>query len=184
MVGLKTVGKRFEIPFLVVEGGSGIVTGILSETDQASQPSYVFVQPRHVFRASYPTAIRAGMVIRSRIGTNFIVGDNGPSETYRGTLWESFRLFEPTGQYLWQRRVKVIDPITRVYTDGGEPQTMGLIYAALEPLDREQTDRDMRQNFEQVRLITGADIKSDDIIDNRAVTKVDKQLGLAIGVLT
>jgi len=184
MAGLKTAGKRFEIPFIVIEGGSGIVTGILSETDQASQPSYVFVQPRHVFRCSYPTAVKPGMVIQSQAGTKFIVGDNGPSETWRGTLWESFRLFEPTGRYLWQRRVKVIDPITKLKMDALVPQNLGMIYAALEPIDREQIDRDMRQNFEQVRLIAGADIQSDDLVDNRAVTKVDKQLGLAIGVLT
>lgn len=184
MTSLKTVGKRFEIPFSVVEGGSGIVTGILSETDQAGQPSYVFVQPRHIFRATYPTAIRSGMVIRSRIGTNFIVADNGPSETWRGTLWQSFRLFEPTGRYLWQRRVQTTDPITRTKMENGPPETLGWVYAALEPLDREQTDRDMRQNFEQIRMITGAPVRPDDLLDNRAVTKVDKQLGLAIGVLT
>lgn len=183
MTGLKAVGKRFEIAFVVVEGGSGIVTGMLSETDQNAQPSYVFVQPRHVLRASHPTAIKPGMVLQSPSGALFIVGANGPSEKLPGTLWQSFRLFEPTGRYLWQRRTKTIDLITKVATDAGL-QDMGMIYAALEPLDREQTDRDMRQNFEQVRLITGAPIKSDDLIDNRAVTKVDKQLGLAIGVLT
>lgn len=184
MTGLKSAGKRFEIPFTVVEGGSGIVTGILSETDQASQPSYVFVQPRHVFRASWPSAVEPGMVLQSRLGTTFIVGDNGPSETWRGTLWESYRLFEPTGRYVWRRRVKAMDPITRTLTDNGEPEELGLIYAAMEPLDRLQTDRDMRQNFEQIRFITGANVQPDDILDNRAVTKVDKQLGLAIGVLT
>lgn len=184
MTGLKTVGKRFEIPMIVVEGGSGIVNGILSETDQAGQPSYVFVQPRHIFRAAYPTAVKPGMVLRTRIGTNFIVGANGPSETWRGTLWQSFRLFEPTGLYRWTRRTKVVDPITRLETDTGIPEDLGMIYAALEPLDREQTDRDMRQNFEQLRFIAGAPVRSDDLLDNRSVTKVDKQLGLAIGVLT
>jgi hypothetical protein len=183
MVSLKTVGKRFEVTFTVIEGGSGIVTGILSETDQNSQPSYVFVQPRHVLRTLPLTAVKSGMVLRAPSGAPFIVGDNGPSEQHIGTLWQSFRLFEPTGQYLWQRRTKVMDPIAKQYKEG-PLQPMGTIWAALEPLDRTQDDREMRVTFPQQRLITGAAVKVDDLVDNRAVTKVDKQLGLAIGTLT
>ena len=62
MVSLASVARRFEVPFTVIEGGRGQVTGILSETDQNSQPSYVFVQPRHVLRTPFPTALKAGMV--------------------------------------------------------------------------------------------------------------------------
>jgi len=183
MVSLASVGQRYEVSFRVVEGGTGTVMGILSETDQNSQPSYVFVKPRHVLRTRARTAIRAGMVLQSPIGAYFIVGENGPSEQPQGTIWQSFRLFEPTGRYLWTRRAKVKDPITKQDREG-PIQNMGLIWAALEPLDREQADREMRVNFEQARFITGAPIKPSDLIDNRPITKVDKQLGLAIGVLT
>lgn len=184
MVSLKTVGARFEIPFRVIEGGSGVVMGVLSETDQNSQPSYIFVQPRHVLRASFPTAIRSGMVLRSQAGSIFIVGDNGPSENARGTLWQSFRLFEPTGLVEWRRRRKIMDPIVKVEREGGEPELLGRIWVAIEPVDREAYDVTLRTSFEQTRFITGAPILSDDLIDNRAVTKVDKQLGLSIGMLT
>lgn len=183
MVSLAKVGARFEIPFQVIAGGSGVIMAILSETEQASQPSYVFVQPRHVLRTPAQTALRVGMVIRSPSGSPFIVGGNGPSEHQSGTLWQSFRLFEPTGQYLWQRRSRVLDPITKQYREG-PLGIIGTIWAALEQMDREQMDREMRNSFEQQRFITGAAILADDLIDNRAVTKVDKQLGLAIGVLT
>lgn len=183
MVSLNTVGARFEIPFRVVEGGKGLVKGILSETDQNAQPSYIFVQPRHVLRTTLPSAIKLGMVLRSASGANFIVGANGPSETYRGTIWQSFRLFEPTGQYDWVRRSKLEDPITKQPREG-PPIPMGKIWVAIEPLDREAFDRSLRSSFEQTRFITGAPIESDDLVDNRAVTKVDKQLGLSIGVLT
>jgi hypothetical protein len=183
MVSLASVSRRFEIPFRVISGGAGVVMATLSETDQNSQPSYVFVQPRHVLRTPTLTALKAGMVIEAPSGAPFIVGLNGPSESHIGTLWQSFRLFEPTGQYPWVKRTKVMDPIAHVLREG-PPVQMGLIWAALEPMDREQSDREMRQNFEQQRMITGADVKADDLVDNRAVTKVDKQLGLAIGVLT
>lgn len=183
MVSLTSVAKRFELPFTVVEGGRGRVLGVLSETEQSAQPSYVFVQPRHVLRTMAKTALRAGMVIMSPSGARFIVGNNGPSEQQEGTIWQSFRLFEPTGRYHWQRRTQTIDPITRMKTEG-DPESLGFRWVALEALEREQSDREMRATFEQMRFITGADIKNGDLIDNRIVSKVDKQLGLAIGIVT
>lgn len=183
MVSLTSVSERFHIPWTLIAGGTGQVVGTVSETDQTSQPSYVFVRPRHVFRTRFPTSLKAGMVIQSPHGLVFIVGDNGPSELREGVLWQSFRVFEPTGKYLWQRRTTTLDPVTRIETEG-TPQTMGVVYAAIETMDRLQLDREMRQNFEQQRFITGSEILPDDIFDNRIVTKVDKQLGLAIGTLT
>jgi hypothetical protein len=183
MVSLISVSERFHIPWTLIAGGSGEVFGTVSETDQTSQPSYIFVRPRHVFRTQFPTALKSGMVIQSPHGIVFIVGDNGPSELKEGVLWQSFRVFEPTGQYLWQRRTTTLDPITRIETEG-PPESLGVVYAAIETMDRLQSDREMRQNFEQQRFITSADVQADDLFDNRIVTKVDKQLGLAIGTLT
>ena len=58
------------------------------------------------------------------------------------------------------------------------------IWAAIEPLDRMAFDRELRASFEQVRVITGALILPDDVVDNQPVSRVDKQLGVSIGVLT
>lgn len=184
MVSLKTVGNRFSTKFIILEGGSGVVHGEMSETEQNSQPSYVFIAPRHVLRTKFPTLVNPGMAIQSPAGTVFIVGDNGPSETSKGTIWQSFRLFEATGQYLWTRRGKTLDPITKQLQDTHVPEQLGLIWAALEPLERMQADREIHYQFGQSRIITGAPLKDDDLVDNRPVTKVDKQLGLSIGVLT
>lgn len=183
MVSLTSVSHRFLLPFVLVEGGRGVIMATVSETEQSSQPSYVFVRPRHVLRTTLPTALKTGMVLRSPSGALFIVGDNGPSETREGTLWQSYRVFEPTGRYLWQSRTKVLDPITKVEGEG-PLVNRGYVYAAVEAMDRLQSDREMRQSFDQVRFITGAAVKDDDLFDNRRVTKVDRQLGLAIGTLT
>ena len=184
MVSLKTVGSRFNTHFVVVQNGSGIVFGELSETEQNSQPSYVFVAPRHVMRTRYPTAVKPGMVLRSPAGEHFIVGDNGPSEQRSGTIWISFRLFEATGKYRWTRRQKIIDPITRQEQDTGKSVDMGMIWAAIEPMDRLAFDREIHYSFGQARIITGSPIRENDLVDNRAVSKLDKQLGLSIAMLT
>lgn len=183
MVSLQSVGNRFDITLRVIDGGSGIVTGVLSETDQNAQPAYVFINPRHVLRTLHPTAVRIGMVLETLQGSKFIVGDNGPSENWRGTLFESFRLFQTTGQYTWKRRTRITDPITNAERDG-PIEDKGLIWAAIEALEREVNDSKLRTSFEQNRFITGAPVLADDLIDNRPITKVDKQLGLQIGVIT
>ncbi len=185
MVSLSTVGFRFMTSFVVIDGGSGIVHGEISESEQNSQPSYVFVSPRHVLRTAFPSAVRTGMVLRSPAGRVFIVGDNGPSEQRIGTIWTSFRLFEATGRYSWRRRNKTLDPITKQTRDSGLINVgTGLIWAALEPLDRLQFDREIHFQFPQSRVITGAALQDDDLVDNRPVSKLDKQLGLSIGLLT
>jgi hypothetical protein len=184
MAMLKKVGQRFYHHFEVIEGGSGLVSGLLSETEQQAQPSYVFIQPRHVFRVPFPSALRAGMVIRSNAGEVYIVGENGPSERKQGTIWQSYRLFEATKRVTWARRTKIIDPITTLPRDKLKEENLGMIWVALEPFDREAADREIRFSFEQHRVIAGVEILAEDLIDNRAVTKVDKQLGLSIGVVT
>jgi hypothetical protein len=183
MVSLASVGARFEVALQVIEGGVGEVRGVLSETEQTSQPSYVFVQPRHVLRVRPPSALRAGMVVRTPMGEVYLVGDNGPSEQADGALWQSYRLFEATGRYSWKRRTRIKDPITKADKEG-PLEDLGLIWAALEVLDRTESDREIRIDYTQSRFISGVAVARGDLIDNRSVSRVDRQLGLAIGIVT
>jgi hypothetical protein len=183
MASLKKIGRRFEVPLTIVEGGSGIVHGLISEADQKQIPVYAFVNPRHVLRTAVNTAVRAGMVLRTAGGSYFIVGNNGPSEQREGTIWMSWRLFEATQQVKWQRRKKVVDLVTRLETDQG-PVDLGTFWAAVEPLDREVGDFRMSGSFEQSRIITGKQILHDDLIDGRKVTRAEPALGVIIGVIT
>lgn len=183
MASLTKVGRRFELPFTVIEGGSGIIRGVMSEADQKQIPVYAFVNPRHVLRTTAKTALRSGMVLRSPIGAYFIVGDNGPSEQAEGPLWQSWRLFEATKLVKWERRKKIIDPVVKVERDDGY-EDMGMIWAAVEPLDREVSDFRAATSFEQARIITGRPLKNDDVVDGRKVTRAELTLGVIIGVLT
>jgi hypothetical protein len=183
MSRLRDVAEKFATFFTIIAGGSGLVRGALSPANLNEQPAYLFITPRHVFKTPFPTALKPGMVLRSNGGEVFIVGENGPSDTFKGMLWQSFRLFEATGQYEWARGKEYQDQITHLKTKG-KPEVIDTIWAALESLDREVADREMRVNFEQRRVITGSPIKVGDTVDNHTVSKVDKQLGLWIGVLT
>lgn len=183
MASLTRIGRRYEVPFTIVEGGSGIVHGLIGEADQGQIPSFQFIPARKILRTPAQTALALSMVIRAPSGTHYIVGENGPSERPEGELFQSWRLFEATGRYRWMRRTKLEDAATGLPKEG-VPEDMGLIWCALEPLDREVGDFRMSASFEQSRVITGKEIRHDDLVDGRKVIKADAILGVHIGTLT
>jgi len=159
------------------------VSGIITETDQSQVPSYIFVPPRHIYRMTYPTALKVGQVVETPTNLRFIVGDNGPSEQSEGVLWQSFRLFQATHYLPWTRRTTTIDPITRLDRDA-VPEDKGNIWVAIEPTDREELDRRIKHSAERARFISGENVEADDLIGDYEVIRSDRQLGLQIGVLT
>lgn len=183
MSRLNRLHRRFQVPLTVVEGGSGIIYGQLSETDQTQIPAYTFVNPRRILRTDFKTPLRKGMVLRSPSGEVYIVGENGASDVPSGTIWQSWRLFEANGQFSWVRRTTVIDQVTHLPREG-EQVDMGLIWVAVEPLDREAPDRRLRTSHEQDRFICGADVQSNDIVNGKKVIRADRVLGIKLGVLT
>ena len=183
MVSLVSVQKRFEIPLEVIGGGIGMFKGVLSEAEQNSQPTYVFAHPRRVMRVAPNVPVQTGMLVLTPSGERLLVGENGPSETWRGVLWCSFRMFAVTKQVRWTRRQFAADPITQLPRDIGD-QLMGNPWLVIEPQDRETNDSKLHHSFETVRFISGEDIRGDDLIDGHPVTKADLQLGLKVGVYT
>jgi hypothetical protein len=170
------------IPMAVIEGGRGTIYGTLTETDQTQIPAYTFVNPRRIMRTNPASALRAGMVLRSPSGEVFIVGENGPSDAPGGMLWQSWRLFEATAQVTWQRRTSIIDAVTQLPREG-QLQDMGMIWALIEPTDRETPDLTMRVSHEQDRLLCGAAIQHDDLVNGKKVIRADLVLGVRLGTL-
>jgi hypothetical protein len=181
MPSLQRVDERFGSLFTVIQGGGGQFTGMLSEPPQGEVPSFQFNLPRRLLRVEAKLPITEGMVIRTPDGTAFMVGHHGAAESYQGALFRNFRLFEATGQFSWQRRGKEIDPATRLPRDTGL-QDLPAIYGVYEP-SPEMFDRQMRTSFEAGRFITNSDVKINDVVDGRKVSRVDMQLGLRLCTL-
>jgi hypothetical protein len=183
MASLSKINSRFEIPLTVVEGGSGIIMGVVTEADQKQLPVNVFINPRHVLRTSAVTAVKPGMVLRTPAGSHYIVGYNGPSDQPEGTIWQSWRLFEATDQLKWERRTKVTDTVTQLDRDG-PLEDLGMIWVAVEMLARQLTDFRTSQNFEQSQIITGRPVQTDDLLGGRKVTRAVIAMGITVGALT
>jgi hypothetical protein len=107
-----------------------------------------------------------------------MVGKHGDSEGRDSLLFRTFRLFEASERYAWQRRGKMTDPVTRLETDNGLV-ALGMIWGAYEP-SPEMFDRQLRGSFETARFITNAPVEKDDVVDGMKVSRADDQLGLKL----
>lgn len=181
MPSLQQADERFGTLLTLIEGGSGQFRGIVSEPGQGEVPSYQFNLPRRLLRVEAGLPITAGQVVRSPEGTTWMLGKHGDSELERGITFRSFRMFEATQLFSWKKRDKVVDLATTLPKDNGlldQPD----IWGAYEP-SPEMFDRQMRTTFETGRFITTADVKRDDVVDGRKVSRVDLQLGLRLCTL-
>lgn len=175
MPSLQKVNDRFLERIEVIEQGSGFFLGIVDEPSQGTIPAYQFTSPRRLVRTNPGVPLKSGMVIRTKAGAIYIVGDLGDADD----IFQSFRLFEVTGQYAWQSRGKTIDPVTELPTDNGLVNN-GLIWGTYEPGSQEVFDRQLHLDMETGRFITNALIKRDDVVDGKRVTRVDHVLGLQL----
>ena len=179
MPSLRKVNDRFVDRIEVIEGGSGFFQGIIDEPSQGTIPAYQFTSPRRLVRTNPGVPLKAGMVIRAVGGATYIVGDLGDSDD----IFQSFRLFETTGQYVWKARAKAIDPVTELPMENGTTEK-GIIWGTYEPGAQETFDRQLHLDFETGRFITNAMLQRDDIVNEKRVTRVDRVLGLSLAVLS
>lgn len=181
MPSLQRADDRFGTPLTLIEGGSGVFTGVITEPNQGEVPAYLFNLPRRLLRVDAQLPVKAGMVVRGSAGTTWMLGEHGDAETGWGVIFRSFVMFEATQQFTWQKRTKIIDTITTLERDAGlvdQPP----IWGCYEPAP-EMFDKQLHSNFEIARLITTADVKRDDMVNGMKVNRVDVQLGVRIVTL-
>lgn len=178
MPSLRKANDRFTHRLEIIEGGSGFFQGIIDDPVQGALPSYQFTNGRRILRVNPHAPIDAGIVIKTKGGSTYVVGDLGDADE----IFQSYRLFEVTGKYLWQSRGKTIDPVTKLPQDSGLV-SKGMIWGAYEPISREVFDRQLNINNESGNFITTAKVQRDDVIDGKRVTRVDHVLGIQLAVL-
>jgi hypothetical protein len=172
---LQKADDRFMHRFQVIEGGSGYFYGIIDEPRQGAVPVYQFVTDRRLLRVNPGVPISSGMIIKTPNESVFIVAKHGDAEE----IFDSFRLVEPTGQYLWQKRGKTVDPVTNLPRDTGLV-SQGQMWGSYEPAATEMFDRQIRSSFETGRFVTNRPVAVDDIVDGKRVARSDLQLGLYV----
>jgi len=182
MLSLASIDDKFNIRFEIIENGSGVFHGILDEIVMNQAPSFVFVAPRRLLRVPAGLPLNTAMIIKSEAGTNYMLGEHGFAESFQGTVFNAFRLFPTSSKFALMRSSTRADLVTGLETnDRVEP--IANIWGSYEPTP-EQFDRELRVAAETARFITNHPIERGDIIDDKKVFRVDKELGLYIATLS
>lgn len=185
MLSLHGADDRFKIRFDVIENGSGSFHGIIDEISQNQVPNYVFTLSRRLLRVDQGLPLNSSMVIRSAGGTPFLLGEHGDAEATEGVIFRSYRLFQPSGRYKWERVVRVTDPVTGLLeSEGLQEMVPAYIWGSFEPAQREAFDREYHVSTEQAQFITNQPIRRQDRVEGKDVIRVDFRLGLYIATLS
>lgn len=180
MPSLSNSARRFEIPVEDLTAGASF-PATLTEPQPTNPPAFQFTNERRLLRVRDGVADPVGHVIRTPAGERFVVADHGYSES-RGTkvIFRSYRLYEVTHELTWERRQKLLDPVTKVERDVGYVAVAPGVALGAYETEREVLDRGLRTNFEAGRFITNAPVLLDDRLGGRQVVRVDKLLSIWI----
>jgi hypothetical protein len=183
MLSLASVDEKFKTRFEIIQNGVGVFTGIIDEISQTQVPSYVFSPPRRLLRVDKLLPLSTKMILKTQGGTIYLIGQHGDSETAQGTVFRSFRLFQSTKLFHWQRRQSKLNAVTNLpETEEMIDMTPPYIYGSYEPTP-EAFDRETHVSVETARFITNQPIHRQDRVDGKDVIRVDEQLGLFIATL-
>lgn len=174
---LGNAAARFDTTFQIVNGPR--FRGQLQEIADTTRVSN-FHSARRLLRVRPGSAVRVRDVFRTSGGQLFLCASHG--DRFRiDQLFREFKLFEMTEIAEWLRKEVTVDPVTGLEV-GGDYVSKGPIYVAEEPAgDEEDQIRIPRQTF---RLITGADLKVDDMVNGMIVRAVTTELGVTVAEIS
>lgn len=178
---LSKTRQKFDIPFQIIDRGSGTFYGALEDIQLSGGSTLEWVAPRRILKVPIDLMLYGGMVIQSPQGVNYMVAFYSPSETSQGEPFRAFKLYQATVIATLKRRTTVIDARTGLPREGpiGEGKE---IYASFEPL-QEAFDRELRIPNEKTRLVTNEPVSEGDIINGETVIEAHEFLGLWGAVL-
>lgn len=178
---IKATRHKFDIPFTIIDKGSGTFLAAFEDIDLSEGGTLDWVPPRRILKVPVALPVTGGMVITSPLGVEYMVAEHSPSETSQGNPFKAFKLFQVTSHLEMRRRSTTIDLRTGLPREGVlGPVTV--IYASREPL-QEAFDRELRIPNEKSRLVTNEPIVAGDIIDGETVIEAHAFRGLWGAVL-
>ena len=178
---IQATREKFEIPFSVIENGTGTFHGALEDINLPEGATVNWVAPRRILKVSPNLHLKPRMVIQSPSGLKYMVASHSPSETSMGDPFVAYRLYEARHVAQLTRRTTVTDVRTGLEREGVESDPVS-IYLSFEPL-QEAFDREIRIPHEKRRIITNHEIIRGDLIDGDTVLEVHDALGLSGAVL-
>lgn len=176
MPSLQTIGQRFENNLLRADGFP--FKAAIMPLDEGAIAAYDFTEPRVIMRLRHDSTVGTGDVVIDPAGRRYLLADHDQNAIYDTVLYKSHRCFLMNKQVLWEREAPgVVDPLTKLKKSAGKV-SLGTIDVLVEQFGREDMDFSIKVREQTRRLVTGADIQLNDIVDNMVVKRLDKSLGV------
>ena len=179
-VSLANVHRRHESMLKTIDGFP--FPGVVYAAGEGTIPSYDFSETRFLLRVRSTSPIKAGLVVVDTNKRVFLTANHDFALNQGVPLYRTLRLFPANKQLKWQREQTVIDSLTQLERGNGKAD-LGTIWALKEPITREPIDLTLRIKEQAFRIITNAELRDGDILDDMVVRRVDDVLGLTLAEL-
>lgn len=179
-ISLQNVTRRAESMLRTAEGFP--FPGTIFAQGEGTVASYDFSVPRFLMRIRTGSPVSAGMVIVGPDGRHFITAEYDEASLSDQLLYRTLRLFPANRQMRWQREQEIIDPLTKVGRGIGKVD-LGMIWVTNEPITKEPIDLTLRIKEQIFRIITSAELRENDILDDMLVRRIDHTLGITLAEL-
>lgn len=176
MPSLQTVGRRFENDMVRADGFP--FKAAIMPLDEGAVAAYDFTEPRIIMRLRHDSTVTTGDVVVDPSGRRYLLADHDANAVYNEVLYKSHRCFLMNKRVKWTREsTGVTDPLTGLKKSVGTVD-LGTIDVLVEQFGREDLDFAIKVREQTRRLVTGAQIRLNDIVDDMIVKRLDLSLGV------
>jgi len=172
MTGLKSAARRFQS---VIHKENGLpFHGTIMPVDEGKISAFDFSSPRLLLRTTTYGVVKARDIILDDLDRRFIVANHGYSPQGGHFV---FRLYQVIADLALKRQQTARDPLTGLSRGVGQDD-LGMIPCMVEMTGREFPDQSMRVAEETRRIITSAELRLGDQVDDAIVRRIDTALGV------
>ena len=176
-ISLSNAGQRFESVFQTFEGMP--FRGVLMPVPEGSVSSMDFAVPRHILRVRKNSIANTGSHILAPNGQRFLMADHDIAIADNEILYRTHRVFRLNKQVTWEREQAITDSLTGMKKGQGRV-LLSNIWIMDEIVQREEIDLAFRVKEQVRRVLTGYDIKLNDIVADMVVRRVDEVFGVKL----
>lgn len=165
----KTVLTHHTYSVFMTLGGSKFHGYLTNAPLSQTKNSY----PKRIMMVRTPNVVSVGDVVVSYRGEKMVLMDH-PNHSEQN---ESFQVAHVSQEYSWKRPIRTTDPVSKMLTDTGSFENLGLVYASMN-LGEEVTVEGLV--LDQYNFITGQDVRVKDIVGGKMVESVKNILGVKL----
>lgn len=133
-----------------------------------------FLETRLVLHVRSEELAQPGMVVVDARGRRFLLAEHDRSSHTR-----VLKMFPVTTFASWKRETQTTESVTGLPMGSGL-QDLGGVWCAIELYGREEIDRQTHIGMDRSRVLTGSDVRLNDLIEGRMVRRLNTVYGIKV----